>query len=460
MAEHFFGITDTGKRRQKNEDTFIVQELNKELLLACVIDGVGGYNGGDIAAGIARSVIPEQLRDLTGDISGLLRHAIVVANAKIREEKKKDSNNEQMACVLTCAITDIKNNKFYYAHVGDTRLYLLRDHSLVKLSKDHSVVGFLEDSGRLTEEDAMRHPRRNEINKALGFEENINDIKDFIETGESPFLPGDTILLCSDGLSDMISSDEILSILDSNNSIPCKTQLLVNAANEAGGNDNITVVIVENNKPIVPREVLKPTGKKNEINKSKLHAIKSSDPSTERRTRKTNHSLVVFLTVLTLGLLVILLFQKSTRLKANNIVQKAKQAKHENIIWHQLTLPLADSTKQYVVKDRDAVIKLSAPLLINKDSFRLLGNGATIVCDSNYKGPAFMISNSSKQIILDSLVFKNFDVAIIMQKNNIRLKNVRFINCRVPVQYDLLFRDSVVSGRFNDSIFIPGLTLK
>ncbi len=93
-----------------------------------------------------------------------------------------------MACVLTCVVAHIKNNKFYYAHVGDTRLYLLRDHSLVKISKDHSVVGFLEESGRLSEEDAMRHPRRNEINKALGFEEDID--ADLIETGESPFLTG------------------------------------------------------------------------------------------------------------------------------------------------------------------------------------------------------------------------------------------------------------------------------
>ena len=139
--------------------------------------------------------------------------AIIAANDKINEEKKEAGINERMACVLTCVVADIKNNKCWYAHVGDTRVYLLRDHSLVKISKDHSDVGFLEESGRLSEEEAMRHPRRNEINKALGFEEDISTPEDFIETGESPFLPGDLLLLCSDGLTDMISSGSIMQVL-------------------------------------------------------------------------------------------------------------------------------------------------------------------------------------------------------------------------------------------------------
>ena len=121
-----------------------------------------------------------------------------------------------MACVLTLVLADVEENKFYYAHVGDTRLYLLRDNSLVKVSNDHSFVGFLEDNGRLTEEAAMRHPKRNEINKALGFDEEQLLQPDYIETAESPFLPSDILLLCSDGLSDMINQKTITSILTSN----------------------------------------------------------------------------------------------------------------------------------------------------------------------------------------------------------------------------------------------------
>ena len=174
-----------------------------------------------------------------------------------------------MACVLTCAVADVKNNKCWYAHVGDTRIYLFRDHSLVKISKDHSVVGFLEESGRLSEEEAMRHPRRNEINKALGFEEDISIVEDFIETGESPYLPGDVLLLCSDGLTDMISSGIITKVLTAKKSLAAKARALVDAANEAGGNDNITAVLIENNNwPKQKREPVNVERKKREINVS------------------------------------------------------------------------------------------------------------------------------------------------------------------------------------------------
>src|SRR5665213_2320352 len=248
MAEYYYGITDKGKCREKNEDTFFAREIiNNRFLVAGVIDGVGGYEGGDIAAGIARSVIMKNLETLSENVIEGLRQAIIAANDKINEEKKVAGINERMACVLTCVVADIKNNKCWYAHVGDTRIYLMRDHSLVKISKDHSVVGFLEESGRLSEEEAMRHPRRNEINKALGFEQDISSPEDFIETGESPFLPGDQLLLCSDGLTDMISSEAIMSRLTSEKDISSKAGSLINAANDAGGNDHITAVLVENN---------------------------------------------------------------------------------------------------------------------------------------------------------------------------------------------------------------------
>ncbi len=244
MAEYFYGITDKGKRRTKNEDTFFAHETaDQRFIVASVIDGVGGYTGGDVAAGIARSVIIKNLESVSEDIIDALRDAIVAANVEINEEKKEEPGIDQMACVLTCVVADVKNNKCWYAHVGDTRIYLFRDHSLVKISRDHSVVGFLEESGRLSEEEAMRHPRRNEINKALGFEEDISVMEDFIETGESPFLPGDVLLLCSDGLTDMINSGTITQVLNTKKNLAAKAKALVNAANEAGGNDNITAVL-------------------------------------------------------------------------------------------------------------------------------------------------------------------------------------------------------------------------
>src|SRR5687767_15515119 len=167
MAETFFGITDTGKLRKNNEDTFIAEPVsNGQLIAACVIDGVGGYAGGELAARLAREAIIGHLNVIPDDIVNIIKGALVFANEKIYKEKQVSEQNEQMACVVTLALADVSNNKFYYAHVGDTRLYLLRDKTLVKVTSDHSVVGFLEESGRLSEEAAMNHPKRNEINKA------------------------------------------------------------------------------------------------------------------------------------------------------------------------------------------------------------------------------------------------------------------------------------------------------
>src|SRR3954471_4677587 len=145
MAENYFGFTDTGKVRTNNEDTFIAQSvINDQFIVACVIDGVGGYQGGEVAARIAHDAILDHLRNKSNDIIGLLKEAVGAANEAIYNEKRVSKANEQMACVLTLALVDIANNKFYFSHVGDTRLYLVRDQSLVKITHDHSFVGFLE----------------------------------------------------------------------------------------------------------------------------------------------------------------------------------------------------------------------------------------------------------------------------------------------------------------------------
>ena len=259
MGENYFGITDPGRQRTNNEDSFIAQTVfNKRFIVACVIDGVGGYAGGEVAAQLTRNEIIDHLDKLPGNIIDHMVSALVNANERIIREKEVSPQNEKMACVVTLAVVDIEKNVFYFAHVGDTRLYLFRDGSLIKVTRDHSTVGFLEESGRLTEEAAMLHPKRNEVNKALGYETQIGLTKDFIDTGESPFLPGDIILLCSDGLTDMIPASKIISILNSEDNLPAKGQLLINAANDAGGKDNITVVLVHNDKSPVQHAVTKP----------------------------------------------------------------------------------------------------------------------------------------------------------------------------------------------------------
>ncbi len=150
MASTFFGITDTGRQRSNNEDAFIAERvLNDTYIMACVIDGVGGYEGGEVAAGIARTSILEYFSVPSGEITTMMKEAFVSANQKIYAARQENERLKDMACVATLALVDITRNVFYYAHVGDTRLYLLRDETLVKITKDHSFVGFLEDSGKL-----------------------------------------------------------------------------------------------------------------------------------------------------------------------------------------------------------------------------------------------------------------------------------------------------------------------
>ncbi len=456
MADYFYGITDKGKRREKNEDTFFAREIaGTPLLAAGVIDGVGGYQGGDIAAEIARTVIVEKLENISGDnVIESLREAIIAANVKINEAKKEEPGNDQMACVLTCVVIDKKGNICWFAHVGDTRIYLLRDHSLVKLSSDHSVVGFLEDSGRLSEEEAMHHPRRNEINKALGFEENIGSAEDFIETGESPFLPGDQLLLCSDGLTDMIPSARIMQVLTAEKDMAGKAQALVDAANEAGGNDNITVVLVQNDNWPKEKEAPVAIERKKAETEAPIITNEVLPETGSPRAKKKNRRMMAFSVIILIALGAISLtaaFQNKKKITPKTVPLSIEKKPNERLT--QLVAHVSDSSNSYSLPPDNAAIPLNAPLTIAKDSFYLSGNGAVFVADSLYKGPAVIIDAAAKNIVIDSVVFQNFDVGFVIEKNNVTFRHVRFINCRVPVQYKVAFKDSVVSGQFKDSLF-------
>lgn len=304
MDNNIFGQTDVGKVRENNEDAFIAEELlHSGFILGCVIDGVGGYEGGEVAAEIAKNCIIKNLFSVTSeDLIPRMVGTLKLANEEIFNRKKLDPSLDQMACVLTLVLADVENNKLYYAHVGDTRLYLLRDHALVKITTDHSFVGFLEDSGRLSESAAMSHPKRNEINQALGFASTEAMKEDFIETGESPFLPGDMLLLCSDGLTDRIDKDQITSILAQHPGLPFAAGLLVDAANEAGGHDNITVVLVKNNNKPANLEVSKPIARKESTEQAET-PVTPVEPIAAVKPPKRNKAWIYFM----IGLIVVLL---------------------------------------------------------------------------------------------------------------------------------------------------------
>ncbi|MVM31219.1 SpoIIE family protein phosphatase [Spirosoma sp. HMF4905] len=241
------GQTDVGQRRNDNQDTFICSMIWAESnALLVVIDGVGGYAGGDRAAAIAKESIEQYMATPNGKPLSMLREAVVFANNRINDQRQQELRLAQMCCVLTAVVADAQSGKLSFVHVGDTRLYRYRQGTLEKLTNDHSLVGIREDANELTEAEAMQHPRRNEILREVGSTEHRVDDPDFLESGETDFLPGDQLLLCSDGLTDMITQAQIKAVLNRTLSIDEQSTELIRIANEQGGNDNITVVLARN----------------------------------------------------------------------------------------------------------------------------------------------------------------------------------------------------------------------
>ncbi|MDR1763249.1 MAG: protein phosphatase 2C domain-containing protein [Dysgonamonadaceae bacterium] len=243
----YSGQTNKGKVRTENEDAFAVQTVwDKNHILAVVIDGVGGYKGGKVAAGIAQKVIPDYLKRYpNGERLELLKQAVTEANNRIFEEACKEPDLSNMCCVLTAVIVEIEKKQINMVHIGDTRLYQYHNWVLQKLSHDHSLVGYREEIGDLTEEQAMNHPQRNVIGRDVGSSRHETDDKDFIEAAVFPLLPNSMLMLCSDGLCDMLKSDEMAQILQQNISVYRKINALISLANEKGGKDNITVALVD-----------------------------------------------------------------------------------------------------------------------------------------------------------------------------------------------------------------------
>lgn len=461
MAENFFGLSDVGRQRDNNEDAFIAEKLHTGWILACVIDGVGGYEGGEVAAEIARSTILRRMQNASGDVVQILRDAVLEANRNIYNEKAAGKGNSQMACVLTVALVDAQNNQFFYAHVGDTRMYLLRDGSLVKVTKDHSFVGFLEDSGRLSEAEAMAHPKRNEINKALGFDAQIDLKDDYIETGQSPFLSGDLLLLCSDGLTDLVNNAEMTKVLVSAASLQQKAKALIDAANNAGGKDNITVVLVQNDKKPQKQKATKPVlVKKTEQgvdnkpipitqqeSKSKL-----VEPSIPKRKRSNGALWALLGLSLLLALACFWLWTKNRDLQAS--IPKPDPAAVRNADEKRLgdSLGLARGLFNFTDSGRKA-ITLSDTLFIRQDSLHVNGNGLVLQKDSLYDGPAFVVSPNNKYLLLENITFNGFEPAVVLQGKGLQLKNVQFQNSKTPVQRNVLLpSERAVTATLRDTV--------
>ncbi|HZT39618.1 MAG TPA: protein phosphatase 2C domain-containing protein [Bryobacteraceae bacterium] len=232
--------SDQGHVRENNEDRVYVDEARGIFL---VVDGMGGHEAGERAAEIAVGRIRARLERQTGTVEQRIREAITLANNAIYESARTNPEWQGMACVLTVAVID--DGRVTVGHVGDSRLYRIRRGSIEKITHDHSPVGEREDSGEITEREAMRHPRRNEVYRDVGTAQRAPDDEDFIEICEFPFEPDSALLLCSDGLSDALTSAEILRIIEQHAGDRwAAVRALIAAATEFG-KDNVSAVLVE-----------------------------------------------------------------------------------------------------------------------------------------------------------------------------------------------------------------------
>jgi PPM family protein phosphatase len=209
-----------------------------------VVDGIGGQAAGGKAADVAMSMLRQRLDRETGPACERVREAIAIANNEIYRLASTRPEWDGMACVLTVAL--VKDGVATIGHVGDTRLYKLRAGRIEKITHDHSPVGEREDAREISERDAMRHPRRNEVYRDVGSEPHTPSDPDFVEVHEIPFDADEALLLCSDGLTDLVDSASILRAVTQYAGIPdAVVRALVDAANTAGGKDNVTAVYVE-----------------------------------------------------------------------------------------------------------------------------------------------------------------------------------------------------------------------
>jgi PPM family protein phosphatase len=225
------GVTQTGNVRRSNEDSYLMRSP-----LFMVADGMGGAQAGEIASRMCAEAFAQA--DLIGPApTDVLRSTIQAANSRILERSRSDPDAAGMGTTVTAAFMD-DGGTIAFAHVGDSRAYLLRDGSLQRLSDDHSLVGELVRKGELSETDAERHPQRSVITRALGTDESVE-----VDTFEVRAQDGDVFLLCSDGLNTMVPEPAIADIMAGGGAAGAIARDLVRAALAGGGEDNVTAIV-------------------------------------------------------------------------------------------------------------------------------------------------------------------------------------------------------------------------
>lgn len=239
-----YAKSDKGKVREINQDYFYISNSLDEIQLYILADGMGGYNGGEIASSLAvqtaKNYIENNFKDIEKDrdsIIQLLGSSMEYANMVVYEKSKENPELQGMGTTLEICL--IYNNKVYIGHVGDSRIYRIRKQFIRKLTQDHSYVQKLVKEGTITNEQAAHHPQKNMLMKALGCNAFVEP--DVMVKG---FLKDDILIICSDGLTNLVNQDTLYEMASKN--IEQATKDLVQLANDRGGYDNVTVVIIKN----------------------------------------------------------------------------------------------------------------------------------------------------------------------------------------------------------------------
>ena len=239
-----YATSDIGKVRENNQDYYYLSDSIDEVQLYMLADGMGGYNGGEIASELAiqtaRSYIENNFKEIHKDkdsIIQLVGSAMEYANMVVYEKAKQSKELEGMGTTLEICL--IYNNRAFIGHVGDSRIYRIRKEFMRKLTQDHSYVQKLVKDGTITQEEAVHHPQKNMLMKALGCNAFVEP--DVMAKG---FLKEDILVMCSDGLTNLVSQEEIFKLAKKD--IEQAPKDLIEIANKNGGYDNITVVIIKN----------------------------------------------------------------------------------------------------------------------------------------------------------------------------------------------------------------------
>jgi len=237
----FYSITETGRVRSKNQDYLFTtdQKIGPLSNLFLVADGMGGHNAGEYASEYAVRAVVEAIRNSTiQEPIAALEQAITSANQRVYDEAQADPEKKGMGTTMVAAT--FLDGHLYIANVGDSRLYVATNQDLRQITRDHSLVEELVREGNLPESEAKVHPRKNMITRAVGAEEKVRT--DFFDV---EIRKGDQILLCTDGLTNMVPNEYMADIVFTTESIEEKAKKLVNMAEENGGRDNITVILIE-----------------------------------------------------------------------------------------------------------------------------------------------------------------------------------------------------------------------